>query len=189
LLNFLHRHNSELDPSEAAAQAIRVWLDDIRRKELMDEDQAPDGYFWKNVFLPNGTRIHLSSRVGFGCAFIVDGQFVYRGIPMSPNQFASMAGANTRNAWRDLVVRIPGETRPKLAHVLRREQTGAAPKRRPSRRADTSDTQTAYENPSDAQLLPPPYKPPKSPLAEIPDWVMNNRRKNCQCIGDTMFED
>lgn len=36
----------------SAAQAIRAWLDEMRRKVLMAEDQEPDGCLWKNVFLP-----------------------------------------------------------------------------------------------------------------------------------------
>lgn len=183
LLDFLHWRNSELDPSEAAAQALRAWLDDMRRKVLMAEDQEPDGYFWKNVFLPNGTRIHLAGSSGIGFAFIVKGKFVHNGAPTSPNKYAALAAGNTRNAWRDLVVRIPGEPRPKLAYILRREQ-GTIPRRRAPKPGYPPELR-----PSDAELLPPPYKPPKGPLAEIPDWVMNNRRKNCKCMGDTMFED
>ena len=184
LLDFLHWQHSDLDPSEAAAQALRMWLDDMRRKLLMDKDQEADGYLWKNVFLPNGTRIHFAGTTGIGFAFIVKGEFIYNGVAMSPNKYATLAAGHTRNAWRDLVLRLPGEVRPKLAYIVRREQTGAAPRRRISQQ-----TGSPARRPSDAELLPPPYKPPKGPLADIPDWVMNNRRKNCKCMGDTMFED
>ena len=184
LLNFLHSQNSDLDPSEAATQAIRAWLDDMRRKVLMDKDQEPDGYFWKNVFLPNGTRIQFVGKASsLGFAHIVGGQFVYKGVPMSPNQYAALASESTRNAWRDLTVRLPGEPRPKPAFILRREQGG-----RPARRLIGK----SHERPTDAQLLPLPDKPARSTLVdmpEIPAWVMNNRRKNCKCLGDTMFED
>lgn len=88
LLDFLHWRNSELNPSEAAAQAIRAWLDEMRRKALMAEDQEPDGYLW-NVFLPNGTRIHFAGRTNVGFAHIVRGEFVYCGVPMSPTNHPS----------------------------------------------------------------------------------------------------
>lgn len=184
LLDFLHQRGNEIDPSDAVAQALRAWLDNQRRNELMDADQAPDGYMWKNVFLPNGTRINFAGRTEFGGAFVVNGQFVYRGTPMSPNKFAALAGENTRNAWRDLVVRIPGEVRPKRASVLRRELEGKI--RKP---AQILAERALKKAPTDAELLPLPYKAPKLSMGEIPDWVMNNRRKNCKCLGDTMFED
>lgn len=185
LLNYLYSACSPLEPPEAAALALRFWLDDMRTKALMEADQAPDGYLWKNVFLPNGTRIHFSGKSEFGCAFISKGEFIYRGEAISPNQFAALAGENTRNAWRDLVVRIPGEVRPKRAYILRREQAGQL--RKPV--APPAAVKDPLERPKDADLLPPPHKPPKLNFGEIPDWVMNNRRKNCKCLGDTMFED
>jgi len=87
-----------------------------------DSDQYGDptkGYYWNRVFLPNGTALLSAYKGKEHRAEIRHGQLVYNGKPCSPSQFASIVANNTsRNAWRDLWVKRPGDQW-RVANALR----------------------------------------------------------------------
>ncbi|MBB3119824.1 hypothetical protein [Pseudoduganella violacea] len=78
------------------------------------------GYFWKALFLPEGTRLRVFMRGG-GHAEVIGNQLVYEGQPTSPNQFLRLFRGIPRNAWEELCIRFPGEKSWRRAKELRRE--------------------------------------------------------------------
>lgn len=78
------------------------------------------GYFWKALFLPEGTRLRVFMRGG-GQAEVIGNELVYEGLPTSPNQFLRRFRGIPRNAWEELCIRFPGEKSWRRARELRRE--------------------------------------------------------------------
>lgn len=78
------------------------------------------GYFWKALFLPEGTRLRIFMRGG-GQAEVIGNQLLYEGLPTSPNQFLRLFRGIPRNAWEELCIRLPGERNWRRAKELRRE--------------------------------------------------------------------
>jgi hypothetical protein len=103
-----------LDRTEGDAD---IWslahAEEVAETNRDDSDQYGDptkGYYWNRVFLPNGTALLSSYKGQQHRAEIRHEQLVYDGKPSTPSQFASMVANNTsRNAWRDLWVKRPGE--------------------------------------------------------------------------------
>ncbi|UMR31428.1 hypothetical protein MJ904_04115 [Massilia sp. MB5] len=77
------------------------------------------GYFWKALFLPEGTRLRVFMRGG-GQAEVIGNQLLYDGLPTSPNQFLRLFRGIPRNAWEELCIRFPGEKHWRRAKELRR---------------------------------------------------------------------
>ncbi|UTY57591.1 hypothetical protein [Massilia sp. erpn] len=78
------------------------------------------GYFWKALFLPEGTRLRVFMRGG-GQAEVIGNQLLYEGMPTSPNRFLRLFRGIPRNAWEELCIRFPGEKHWRRAKELRRE--------------------------------------------------------------------
>ena len=121
LLSYLRSSGSELDPSEAAGEAIAEWLARARKDEQQGHAFLPTGYQWKSLFLPEGTRLNVFCKGEHGYAYVVGDKLIYKGRSTSPNKFAKEVSGHVRNAWEDIMVRFPGENRPKMACVLRRQ--------------------------------------------------------------------
>jgi hypothetical protein len=106
--DFLERTRGDADIwSEEHANAVAEEKGD---DSLQKYGPATKGYHWQNVYLPNGTelKIHYKDRDHF--AEIRHQQLYYEGIPSSPSQFASRVANNTsRNAWRDIWIKRPGD--------------------------------------------------------------------------------
>ncbi|MBB3460984.1 hypothetical protein [Rhizobium sp. BK377] len=94
-----------------------VWSDshanEVAESLQRDEEHFGDptkGYYWHRVFLPNGTMLKAHYKGKESTAEVRHQQIYFDGKPCSPSQFASMAANNTsRNAWRDLWIRRPGD--------------------------------------------------------------------------------
>lgn len=85
------------------------------------------GYHWETVFLPNGTDIRMPYKGRHDHAEIAHQRLMHDGQEYSPSQFASKVANNTsRNAWRDLEVRLPGTEEWVLADVLRQRAREAS---------------------------------------------------------------
>jgi hypothetical protein len=117
LLDFQREQkNCERDPAALADLAIRDWLE---RQREPAQPASQRGYFWKKVFLPDGTRLRVSSYAVTRYAAIVGDDLVHNGMTMSPNRFAQMSLGSVRNAWHAIRVLLPGEREWKLALRLR----------------------------------------------------------------------
>lgn len=80
------------------------------------------GYQWKQVFLPEGTRLRASfGRVQYFA--VVQGNEIRCGEQMlSPSAFANLRGSGHRNAWKALWLRFPGSEQWILADTCRAQQ-------------------------------------------------------------------
>lgn len=135
LLNYLHETGSAATAEETVAEAVTHWL--LLRRRMSGSGAARQaaagapghsadgrnlaGYQWKWLFLPEGTRARITRRPDHGEAVVVGNHLMYKGMSVSPNQFACSATRGMRNAWRDLTLIFPGEKLWKRANVRRRE--------------------------------------------------------------------
>jgi hypothetical protein len=117
--------NSDRDPVEAIHAAIQFWIESSSvNKDFPDgTDSAPqstsDGYWWKSVFLPKGTKIRMSYKGKVFLADVSDDGIVFQGTTMSPSGFVFHATGTTRNAWRDIEVQFANSQRWISADSLR----------------------------------------------------------------------
>ena len=100
LLDYQAEHASEEDFSNFVDRIFREWL---------ARQRGPQGYLWKTVMLPDGSRLRISSLHRAHFADIVGGELIYEGMSMSPNQFARASLGTVRNAWKAILVQLPGE--------------------------------------------------------------------------------
>ncbi len=83
------------------------------------------GYQWKQVFLPEGTRLRAS--FGGRCYFaqVEGGEIKYGEHAMSPSRFANLQGSGNRNAWKAIWLCLPGSEEWLLADVCRSARQAA----------------------------------------------------------------
>ena len=121
LRDFLRHSGSPLTPAEAIADAIRLWMAKSR------DDAAPlHGYQWKQLFLPEATRLRLRSGDNWHGAEVVGDDLIFRGEAVSPNQMVQQVCGDARNAWLELWIRFPGEKNWTRAAQLRARQNELA---------------------------------------------------------------
>ncbi|KQV47706.1 MULTISPECIES: hypothetical protein [unclassified Duganella] len=116
LLEFQSEHDDEIDPADLADLAIRDWLQ--RQRELA-KPAGQRGYFWKKLFLPEGTRLRVSNHMTTRYAAVAGDDLVYETMTISPNQLAQMTLGSARNAWEVVYIQMPGQREWKLALRLR----------------------------------------------------------------------
>jgi len=107
LLDFHAEQATGLTLADLADIAIREWL---QRQRAAKKPLDPKGYFWKTVFLPDGTRLRICSREGPHYAEVICGELIYDGLPVSPNQFVTASLGNVGNAWKVICVQLPGDS-------------------------------------------------------------------------------
>jgi hypothetical protein len=118
LEDFLERTRGDADIwGEKHAEEV---LDDSLQESLREYGERNKGLFWQNLFLPNRTQLRA---LPFGRPVVAEvkrQRLTYNGAEVSPSRFASMAWNNTsRNAWRDLWVKRPGDAEWTQALILR----------------------------------------------------------------------
>ena len=122
-----HSVESFLDRTEGDPD---IWSEEYFEKLAEGEDEAfrekygdpGRGYQWQILFLPNGTQIRMTYGGQDTYAEIRHEKLRLGEESMSPSQFASRVADDTsRNAWRDLYVKFPGEGSWKFADSLRRQ--------------------------------------------------------------------
>jgi len=97
-------------PDAFVTELVHRWLTvEMERLALRKNGQAMRGYQWKNLFLPDGTRLR-TSHCGISDFAKVIGDHIVSddGASLTPSQFANRH-ANGRNAWRFVWVRFPGD--------------------------------------------------------------------------------
>jgi len=107
LLDYQSKQASDRSLAELANVAILEWL---QRQHASNRPVNPMGYFWKSVFLPDGTRLRISSSFGKHYADVVCGELIYDSQPVSPNQFVTASLGNVGNAWKVIFVQLPGDS-------------------------------------------------------------------------------
>lgn len=95
-------------------------------KNFTEEFGDPkQGYFWAPLFLPNGTSIRMEYKRETHYAAVKFGKIAYKDQSYSPSELAGfIANGTNRNAWRDLVIKRPGDTEWTLAADLRKRMKG-----------------------------------------------------------------
>jgi hypothetical protein len=93
----------------------------VRPKVRYNDDAL--GYLWKNresrLFLPNGTEIRMSYKGKEYFAKVDGDQITYNGKNHSPSTLVNTITQTSRNAWRDLWIKFPGDSDWKAANDLR----------------------------------------------------------------------
>lgn len=144
-----HAWNSwELEP--IICDAIRGYMRPQAPVRPETTSCSPEaGYQWKQLFLPEGTRL----RAAFGGApyfAVVKGAAIQCGDQtVTPSGFANLRGSGNRNAWKAVWLRFPGNEQWVLADVCRARQKIAI-----SRLFGAGDGETAAASPAAAQPRP-----------------------------------
>lgn len=104
LADFLDRSGTPLTLEQAASHAIRQWI-----KAQQQTVSAGQGYQWKCLFLPSGSRLrmHYDGQVFY--AQVSGEELHFQGRPVSPRQMTMAIAGAGRNAWLDLWVQLPHE--------------------------------------------------------------------------------
>lgn len=121
LAAYLQESGSGADIEDLAATAIGEWVAQARARASAGGPSHGRGYQWKGLFLPSGSLLRMSCGGESRYAEVHGDEIIFEGRSVSPAQMVNAVGGGTRNAWRDLWIRCPGETAWKLAGVRRRQ--------------------------------------------------------------------
>ncbi len=130
------RYRGDRDPGAVIVDVVQdflertfddvVWTDtdtaiQINAEWIKKNGNPNEGYHWQSVFLPNGTRLKMTYKQRDYFADIQHRKVIHEGGEVSPSEFANRVANNTsRNAWRDIYVKRPGDSDWIFADVLRR---------------------------------------------------------------------
>lgn len=121
------RADRSADPDDGQDNSCRDSCCDDHAAAQVDDlggaGQDARGYQWKTLFLPEGTVLRSWSYGEHNYARVQGDRIMHRGCPLTPNQFARQFARTTRNAWKDLYIRRPGDAGYTLAIRLRDMQT------------------------------------------------------------------
>lgn len=97
-------------PEAFVTDLVQRWLAlDTERLALRKNGPPMRGFQWKNLFLPNGTRLRTTYCHETEFAKVIGDHIVSDdGSRLTPSRFANRH-ANGRNAWRFVWLRFPGE--------------------------------------------------------------------------------
>jgi len=138
------RRDPSVDISDWIEYVVRQYLDDTaddtarwseaytayREAQVAPNEFAAEfgdpkgGYHWAPLFLPNGTLIRMEYKKEVSQAAVKNNKIDFRGANYSPSELASFIASGTnRNAWRDLLIKLPGKPDCILAEQLRHQFT------------------------------------------------------------------
>lgn len=98
----------DIRPDAFIQELVQHWLNlDKERHAIRKQGQAQQGFQWKNVFLPDSTRLRTSYQHQVEFATVRGEQIVADdGAVLTPSQFANRH-TGVRNAWRFVWLRLP----------------------------------------------------------------------------------
>ncbi len=135
--------------------AIRAWIAPAPPAQSQQSSVAADaGYQWKQLFLPDGTRLRAKFGRETWHATVQDGEIKYGEHLVSPSCFANLHGSGNRNAWKAVWLRFPGTEQWVLADTCRTMQKAAIARL-------FSGAAVQDELPSRAKLSPQPQHQPQ----------------------------
>lgn len=105
------------------SEAYHVYrLNNSKLDDFLGEFGDPKGgCHWAPLFLPNGTLIRMEYKKEISQAAVKNNKIEFKGGNYTPSELACfIANGTNRNAWRDLLVKRPGDTDWCLADDLRR---------------------------------------------------------------------
>lgn len=111
------------EPRFWTEEGLEAFAKEFGSDESFQLGDTSKGYQWQRVFLPNGTQLRMTYKGRNAYAQVQHEEVVSEGTSYSPSQWVSKVADNTsRNAWRDIWVRFPGERDWKLSDELRQQQ-------------------------------------------------------------------
>ncbi len=119
LVEFLRSNSDPRDPVIVITDAIDYWMSNASWKPELLSQSSSRGYQWKNLFLQDGSEIRMQYKGAYSYATIEGDALVYNGKPISPSTLANTIAGSSRNAWRDLWIKRPGDIEWSLADDLR----------------------------------------------------------------------
>ncbi|WP_395406177.1 hypothetical protein ACHMW6_05710 [Pseudoduganella sp. UC29_106] len=106
-------------------EAIRNYLRPAPAAQAQPAAASGTGYQWKQVFLPDGTKLRASFGGNNYFAQVEGGEIKYGEHAMSPSRFANLQGSGNRNAWKAVWLCLPGSEEWLLADVCRAARNAA----------------------------------------------------------------
>ena len=106
-------------------QAIDNFVKQAPAGEQPPPAPSEAGYQWKQVFLPEGTRLRASFARQPYYATVEGAEIRYGERAVSPSCFANLQGSGNRNAWKAIWLRLPGSDEWLLADVWRSARKAA----------------------------------------------------------------
>lgn len=118
---------SSWEQEPVICDAIRAYIKPKPAEQLQAVAPASDrGYQWKQLFLPDGTRLRASYGREAYFAEVEGSDIRCDGRSLSPSGFANLRGSGNRNAWKAVWLRFPGSPQWVLAAACRTLQQAAA---------------------------------------------------------------
>lgn len=98
----------------------------VQEQPAPGADMASDvGYQWKQLFLPEGTKLRAIFDHQPYFAVVEGAQIKYGAHAISPSCFANLQGSGNRNAWKAVWLRFPGSGEWLLADTCRAARKAA----------------------------------------------------------------
>jgi hypothetical protein len=125
----LKDRNSGQDPIDAINDAVESLIETIRRAplalptvgQISPKPAIRDGYWWKQLFVPSGTKARMSYRYQSFEAEVSSRGISYDEKFFSPSEWVNYITKTNRNAWRDIEFQFAGSEAWALADNLRRQ--------------------------------------------------------------------
>ncbi|UGQ47088.1 hypothetical protein [Massilia endophytica] len=105
--------------------AIRAYMMAAPGASVQSAAPSELGYQWKELFLPEGTRLRASFGGQPYFAAVEGIEIKYGEQAISPSRFANLQGCGNRNAWKAIWLRLPGRDEWLLADVYRSARKAA----------------------------------------------------------------
>lgn len=103
-------------------EGVEQWEEEWEHEREEYKGDPNRGYQWRDVHLPNGTRLKMTYKGDAYFADVRHEKVRYEGHSYSPSQWAGEIANNTaRNAWRDIWLQFPKKTNWELAANVRRK--------------------------------------------------------------------
>ena len=137
-------------------EAIRNYINPAPAAPQQPAAASEAGYQWKQVFLPEGTRLRASFGRQSYFATVVGMEIKYDGHAVSPSCFANLHGSGNRNAWKAVWLRLPGSDEWLLADVCRSARKAAIARLHgDGAQADSQHSRTPERLPQGQDQQPP----------------------------------
>jgi hypothetical protein len=119
------RWNDTFAMEPFVCEALRNFMNPAPAAQEQTAAPTESGYQWKEVFLPEGTRLRASFDHQQYFAVVAGAEIKYGEHAISPSCFANLFGSGNRNAWKAIWLRLPGSTEWLLADVCRSARKAA----------------------------------------------------------------
>lgn len=125
----LRDKNSGQDPVDAINDAVESLIETLRRNAVVPmlgeqrllKPEGREGYWWKQLFVPSGTKARMTYRYQSFEAEVSPGGISYEGKLYSPSEWVNQITKTNRNAWNDIEFQFAGSESWLLANDLRRQ--------------------------------------------------------------------